>query len=320
MDVIESFYKRYRELKPEIVAASQTKAPWVNWHEAFQEDYTSEWLVKGLWPEGRHLHIHAGAKTGKSLLTLWMALHIATGVDPFSGIHYKPKVVLYLDREMTMQDVVERVTDMEYEPSQLDRLKYCLYPMLDPLDTYQGGQDLMELVTMAQAEVVIIDTLSRVVTGDENSNDTYRRFHQFTGQHLKAAGISMGRLDHEGHGGGHSRGASSKADDVDLIYQLRQIDGGLELAKKQARVTGTMDFIKLKELEAPLAWEAEGGRGWTVPAREKAKELDALGLPLDASKRAAMDALKQAGLPVGRSATLLEALHYRRNDPLKGFL
>ena len=35
----------------------------------------------------------------------------------------------------------------------------------------------------------------------------------------------MLRLDHEGHQTGHSRGASSKADDVDLVYHLKEVDG-----------------------------------------------------------------------------------------------
>lgn len=319
MDAIEAFSKRWKEIRPEILTAT-TAAPWLNWADAFQADYSSEWLVKGLWPEGRHLHIHAGAKTGKSLLMLWIALHIAIGIDPFSRQRIEPKTVLYLDREMTTQDVVERVEEMGFQPGQLDRLKYCLYPMMDPLDTYQGGQDLMALVAMAEASAVVVDTLSRVVIGDENSNDTYRRFHQFTGQHLKAAGVSLARLDHEGHGGGHSRGASSKADDVDLVYQLRKIEGGLELAMKQARISGTRDFVKLTQTESPLGFIAEGGRGWTIPAVAKAKELDSVGVPLDATKRIAAQMLQQAGITPGKHATLVEALQYRKHDPMKGLL
>ncbi len=38
------------------------------------------------------------------------------------------------------------------------------------------------------ARLVVIDTMARAVSGEENSADTYRRFYQFTGCRLRAAG------------------------------------------------------------------------------------------------------------------------------------
>src|SRR5262249_47643791 len=69
---------------------SATRAPTVDellptpldWHALFAREGTQDWLVEGLWPAGRQLHIFAARKTGKSLVALWIAACLAIGIDP----------------------------------------------------------------------------------------------------------------------------------------------------------------------------------------------------------------------------------------------
>lgn len=285
----------------------------VAWLELFARQSEAEWLVTDVWPKGRQVHMHAARKTGKSLVALWIAGNLAIGRDPFTGAPQERVRVGYLDFEMTEDDLLERVEAMEFTADQLtDWLFYFLHPVLPMLDTPAGGEALMRDMRAHGIQACIIDTMSRVVAGEENSNDTYIRFYKNTGMLLKADGIALLRLDHEGHEAGRSRGASSKADDVDVVWQLRQGDGhALELVRKAARISWVPETVIFNKAEEPLRF-TRTGELWPVGTAEKAAELDKLGVPVDASRRKASDALKQANVTVGKTAVLVAALKYRK--------
>lgn len=302
------------------------EVPWVNWAELRDKAFDYEWLIEGVWPVGCHMHIFASPKTGKSLLGLWIAANIARGTDPFNGDPIQRRIVLYIDNEMTERDLQERLNDMNIDYDQLDGwLRYCFYPKLSPMDTELGGFDALSLVQRANATVVIIDTLSRVVKGEENSNDTYRNFYNFTGRLLKAHDVTVLRFDHAGHDKSKSRGASSKADDVDLVFQLERRSStdespGFRLTRTHARVSGISEFIELATTDEPLSIKSTRARTWTDGAIKKAKELEAASVPIDASKLQAIALLKEAGFGPGKTTTLIEALKLRQwKDPFSQF-
>lgn len=292
----------------------------VDWDALWLREAHNEWLVEDVWPLGRQLHIFAGRKTGKSLLSLWMAAQLAIGRDPFTGAHQAPIDVTYLDHEMTEDDLLERVESMGLMPAQLGRLNYYLLPSMPPLDTAAGGSRLMQLVERDGSQAVIIDTLSRVVQGEENSNDTYQNFYAHTGRRLKQAGIGMARLDHEGHEPGRARGASSKADDVDVLWRLEATDGGLALVRKAARIAWVPERVNIASTDDPLSFST-GLPSWPHGTKDKADELDRIGAPVEVTKRQARALLKAGGLEPGRDGLLLKAIQYRknraRNDLLK---
>ena len=129
---------------------------------------------------------------------------------------------------------------------------------------------------------------------------------------LKAEGVALVRLDHEGHQEGRSRGASAKADDVDIVWRLHQTDDGLALVKKAARVSWVPERVELTRTPDSLGFRRTS-RSWPAGTREKAAQLDRLGIPHDASKRAASKAIKAAGETPGRNDLLLKALAFRRH-------
>src|SRR5580765_1471224 len=169
MDFYEEFIKWYTTR--EAVGTAPEYNP-VIWPELANEEFELVWLVEGLWPTGKHLHLFAAHKTGKSLVSLHMAVNLAMGRDPFTGAVIEPHDVTYIDREMTRQDLQERLFDMglttAMNTGQLDRLHYHFYPNIGYLDTPEGGSRLMQWVEKDGSDVVIIDTLSRVVKGEEN--------------------------------------------------------------------------------------------------------------------------------------------------------
>jgi RecA-family ATPase len=182
---------------------------------------------------------------------------------------------------------------------------------------------LLALCRRDAVSVVVIDTLSRVVKGEENSNDTYRNFYNHTGRLLKANAIAMVRLDHAGHSGNHSRGASAKADDVDLVYLLRKRadkdeQPGYRLERTHARIVAA-EFIDLALNDEPVSIKSTAMRSWSEQAIKKARELDAVSVPIDATVRDATTMLRAAGIGPGKTGYLMEALRLRmaRDDERK---
>lgn len=291
--------------------------PEIDWATAKNRDFNYDWLVEKWWPIETQMHVFASAKTGKSLLMLWIAANLAIGRDPFSWAPIKRQSVVYLDNEMTERDVIERVTDMGIEFDELvGWLHYVQHPAVRPMDTELGGIDTLELVQAYGSNVLIIDTLSRVVKGEENSNDTYRNFYNCTGRLLKANAIALARLDHAGYAGTHSRGASAKVDDVDLVYSLekratKDDSPGYRLTRTHARVSNCAEIIELQLSEEPLSVKSTQLRSWNEQAIRKARELDEIGAPLDVSQREAIRLLKAADIAPGKTTFLAEALRLR---------
>lgn len=286
---------------------------WIDWHELFGRVNEMEWLVEDVWPAQRQIHIHAARKTGKSLLSLWIACCLACGRDPFTSAARRPVRVAYLDYEMTQDDLRERVEEMGFGPDDLhENLLYALHPPLPMLDTHEGGMALMERLSAEQAQAVVMDTFSRIVGGDENSNDTYRAFFRHTGMPLKAAGIAMLRLDHEGHTEGRSRGASAKADDVDVVWQLKRQDDGFTLDRKQSRLSVVPERVSIRQNDEPLSFTRAN---IIIPngTMDKVADLDAIDAPIDVSIRDARKLLIAAGKAGGKNAVLASAIKVRTN-------
>lgn len=310
----DEFAEAYTELGGQPV---EPEWPFVDWLKLMEAELDETWLVQDIWPMGRQLHIHALRKTGKSLILQWMAANLSLGRDPFTGMSQEAKRVLYLDPESTTADIRSRLLDdMSFKPQDLTNLMYALHPPMAKLDTAAGGQWLMNWVKQYAIDVVCLDGFPRMVEGEENSSDTYRNFYMHTGYRLKQANVPYTRTDNEGHQEGRSRGSSAKADDVDLVWQLKEGQDGLELIRKASRIADIPDRVALYKKEEPLRFE-RGMQMWPGGTKEKALELEALGAPLDMTRRAASQLFKDAGLPVGRSNVLQAALNYRKS--LGGF-
>jgi hypothetical protein len=152
-----------------------------------------------------------------------IAASLATGRGVLDRPAGPPVSVVYLDMEVTEDELAERLTDMGYDTTNdkdlQKNLNYYLLQDFKPFNKPSGGRQLLSVVERDKAEVVVIDTLARVVDGDENEADTFRDFDTNTGKPLKAAGVTVVRLDHMGKDKGKGpRGSSAKRDDVDVSW------------------------------------------------------------------------------------------------------
>src|SRR5207244_4380203 len=117
----------------------------------------------------------------------------------FLGDASQPPVrILYLDAENGQEQVQERFLSFGAGPRAMGELRYASFPPIRPLDTAGGGADLLALVKATGVELVVIDTVSRFISGPENDADTWLGFYRHTLLPLKRDRIGSVRLDHFG--------------------------------------------------------------------------------------------------------------------------
>ena len=301
--------------KPESAPALLCQSSRVDWASFWAAGpKAEEWLIEPILPRGRQVAIYSPAKQGKSLLSLDVAARAATGKRVLDRPAGEPLNVVYFDLEMTEGDLYERLEDMGYGmESDLSHLHYYLLPSLPPLDTAEGGQAVLAIVRHHDADLVVIDTTSRVLEGPENDADTLRAFYLNTGLPLKADGRTLWRNDHAGKDlGKGQRGTSAKNDDVDLVWELTAQDDGIRLRATHRRQSWVPEVVPLLRLSDPLRHE-RAAHTWPAGTVELAQILDDLAVPRAYGARRVRTVLREDGNKV-RNELIAAAIRYRKNE------
>jgi hypothetical protein len=214
----------------------------LDWKKLWADDTVDEWVLEPLIPARRLVALFSPPKVGKSLLMLELAVGVARGTAVL-GTTPKPHRVLYVDFENDPRgDIRSRLIAMGFHPDDLTNLFYLSYPRLAWLDTRAGGLELLAVAQEYECTVIIIDTISRAVSGEENVNDTWLAFYRNTGQLLKDAGIATVRLDHTGKDETKGmRGGSAKYGDVDAVWSMTR------LAEQTFRLECTANRLPITE-------------------------------------------------------------------------
>jgi hypothetical protein len=293
----------------------------IDWMMLADRERSAQWLIEPVLPKGRLVALYAAGKAGKSLLSLDMALALATGREILKRPAGPPEAVLYIDQEMTEDDLEERLDDLGYDPAtdDLTNLIYYQLQAFEPFDTPEGAGQLIQLVEEHKPSLLVFDTVARLVEGAENDADTYRNMYRESLQHLKALGITVLRLDHAGKKVGKGqRGSSAKNDDVDVVWLLEanSNSSSVRLVNERQRISWAPPFVELRREHGRHSMQ----HPWaTSPAvAECVRNLDSIGAPLDISVRGAKELLKANGHSGQGTDTRMEAISYRkRTESLK---
>lgn len=274
---------------------------WIDWADFWAKERGDEpeYVWHNLIPVGASVALVAPRGDGKSLLTLEGATAVATG-GTFLGVKVTQRTVMYVDLDQSESTIHDRLTDLGYtEDDDLSRFHYSLLGDWPPLDTAHGGIALLQEAQRVGAELVIVDTLSRMISGPENENDTFLKLNQFTTRRFQAANISILRLDNTGKDTTKGqRGASAKEDDGEMIYFLRDLGADqLEIKRTKNRCGLQSDeTVMITRQGMPLrhmpirATDSIGNR-----VLEVIRWMDDLGLPNDTGRPKASKALKDNG-------------------------
>lgn len=309
------------EPPPETTLAEVTpvreRFPIIDWYELWADDTEDEWIVEPLLPARRLVALYSAPKVGKSLLMLEIAVAIAQRAPILGVLPEREHRVLYVDFENDPRgDVRERLQAMGQEPNRLQNLCYLSYPSMAKLDTLAGAADLMAAVHEYECEVVVIDTISRAVGGEENENDTWLNFYRNTGLALKQAGIACIRLDHTGKDAEKGmRGGSAKYGDVDAVWRLSRVTEEVySLDCTDNRMPISEKSLTLHRHAGPLRHVVDGGGPKAkLDAKVEAiiEALDAAGAEKDIPTRDAEALAREAGVGARRSV-LIDAVKRRR--------
>lgn len=289
----------------------------IDWRTFWERDgETADWLCEPLIAAGRAHAIFAPGGTGKSLLSLWLAVTVATGRQGLQGWPVTARKVLYIDYEMTEDDLRERLEAMGYGPeTDLTNLSYMLLPALPPADTAEGGKNIARAAELCDAALVIIDTFSRAVEGDENDADTVRAFYRWTGIHLKAAGRAFARIDHAGKDiDKGQRGSSAKNDDVDVVWRMKKTDSGaFAMHATKRRMGWVPEDVTVIQFDEPHLHYKVVDDVAPVGTERVMRELDRLQVPPTLSARAASAVLRDAKISA-RNDLIRAAQKARKRD------
>ena len=284
----------------------------VDWETAWKGQPESvEWLIEPFLEAGTVNALFAKAGTGKSLLALDWALRLARA----------DRTVVYVDDENRVTDVVERLQALGTAPGELSRLLLYSFAGLPALDTIEGGTHLLALAAAAGAELVVLDTTTRMVAGRENDADTFLQLYRCSLARLKGHGITVLRLDHPGKDEDRGqRGSSAKDGDVDTIWKLTEQAKGrkykLQRTKNRSGHAAEFDMVDVERRYEPLS------HYWAVPDRSSEKaavgqlcgQLDHLRVPPSAGRDRCRTALKDAGISISNDL-LSKAVYQRRYAP-----
>lgn len=302
--------------KPELDAIDALTIDWATfWDIDLTED---DWLIEPLIARARGHALFAKAKDGKSYIVLQAVAGACSGRRNWAVTPAEPVTVLYFDYEMTKADLRERLDDIGYtSDDELGTLHYVNSAGLGAdLDTPAGGHRLLAKAVQIGADLVIIDTMSRAVSGDENDADTVRDFYRCTGSPLKAAGIAVLRLDHAGKEMERGqRGTSAKADDVDIVWGLSRTEDGALLTLTHSRMAWVPAKVPLTYVGGEDGFQggrherAEASASWPVGLNDMVERLVKAGVPTDFGWRRA----KNMGV-TGSPNVISKAQEWRRRD------
>lgn len=266
--------------------------PALDWHELWADESEEEWIVEPILPARRLVAVYSKPKVGKSLLMLELAVAIARGTEVLGVTPPRPYRVLYVDFENDPRmDTRDRLKAMGYKPDDLGDLVVLSFPSMAALDTAAGGEELLSAAAAYECEVVVIDTVSRAIKGEENDNDTWLNFYRHTGLAVKQAGLALIRLDHTGKDESKGqRGGSAKSGDVDAVWRLSKVtETTFRLDCEDARLPITEKTLVMHRESSPRLRHQVDAAGaaaaWSAKVERLVGLLDANGVPNDAGER-----------------------------------
>lgn len=273
---------------------------------------TAEPVIPGLLYEGEFGALIGQAEAGKSLLSLEISVALSLGLPLLGHAASAPKRVMYIDMENPAGELAERLRRMGHGVAELNNsdLFYFPFPDLAALDTELGGRQIAVTAGIFQPDLIIFDTISRLVEGKEDSADTWRNLWLHTMVPLRKQNRAVLRLDHQGHDATKgARGSSAKRDDVDVAWIMTRKGSDVTLKRNKGRGMGHPETVQLRRHTNPTRHlPVTGGKlGECIDA------LDSLGVHPGASRDEAGESLRENGFKFG-NALLGEAQKVRRSS------
>lgn len=183
-------------------------------------------------PEGGNVMVYGSRGVGKTFFQLALAVALTTGKDLWKWKCPAPVGVLYVDGEMQLDELRNRITALSETPptAPLEFLtSQLVYQRCDGKDLVLTSEAMrQEIVTILDARpdirVVILDNISCLFSGiNEDSKQDWEPITAWLIR-LRHRGLATVLVHHAGKGG-QQRGTSGREDSLDTVIQLAKPTG-----------------------------------------------------------------------------------------------
>lgn len=225
-----------------------------NCFEGIQNLEFPQWLIEGYIEQNTIGCLYASSSSYKSFIAIDMALSIATG-RAWHGNNVKKGKVIYLAGEggggLPKRIAAWNIKKGNVLTSDTPLLFSRVSPdFFDTTSAKLASQELRKYVEeMGEVDLIVIDTLSRSFSGDENANSDMNKFSNNVMHYIaNAFKCAVLIVHHTGKSDSKSmRGASSLRDSLDFAFRLER-DKNKETMKVKLIDEKSKDHDDSKEL------------------------------------------------------------------------
>lgn len=216
--------------------------------------------------------IYAARGVGKTQIGIGASFAVATGGSFLRWRALQPRRVLYIDGEMPMKALQERVNMLAGSGGEMPSPEYFRFLAMDMQELGTScnlanpeHQKAVE-AELRGAELVIFDNLSTLVSaGRENDAESWDAMQAWL-LHLRRCGVSVLMIHHAGRGE-NARGTSKREDVLDTVIYLKRPENYLatEGARFEVHLTKARGIFgqDAEPFEAKLV-TLNGSAEWTM--------------------------------------------------------
>lgn len=207
--------------------------------ELMKRSMETDWIIKDYLPADSTVMVFGASQSGKSLIVMEMAYCIGVGQD-YHGCPVKQGTVIYIAGE-GQKGMNKRFKALTVDKGvSTNNIHVSELPM--DLSSAESMEQVSETVLgIPDIKLIIIDTLHRNSTGDENSAKDFATVMQNCDLLRNATGATIMLVHHSGHDSkSRGRGSSSMTAAMDVEYRVSRLG-------KQV----TMQNTKAKDIEPP---------------------------------------------------------------------
>lgn len=191
-----------------------------------------DWVVDKLIAKGDIVLLIGEPGAGKSWLTMDLAIKLVNNQPTWLGhrlANIERARILYIDEENPVDVIYTRLSKLGLKPSKMPFIRY-LHNEGIRLDS--AGDEILEEALAFQPDLIVIDSLTRVHTIDENSAGAMAKlFNDSLKPLARSTGAATILLHHAGKGDGsgykRARGSGDITASVDTAIDCRALQPGV---------------------------------------------------------------------------------------------
>jgi hypothetical protein len=212
----------------------------ISFNELLSKDYQANWLVTDFIEHGNWGLVFGASASCKSFLIQELAFCVAAGI-PFHEKEVSRGAVLYVAGE-GFSGLSRRFKALQkHHGVAAEQIHFSCQPA-DFIKSGSAKAVAEKANEIGNVKLMIIDTLHRNMTGNENTAEDVATFLLNIDIHLKISGMAVIVIHHSGNDNDkRARGSSSLLAAMDVAYRVEKSDTGIV----------TVTNAKMKEFEPP---------------------------------------------------------------------